>query len=59
MAPMDSGPHYYDPPWHKTNFTNKNNVRPWAKAKRAGLFDGCVTIVSENLNKLISEFEFD
>jgi hypothetical protein len=55
-VPMDNGPHYYDPPWHVTNFTTKNNVRPWWKARNV-LKQCGVTIISENLNKLIFEFK--
>lgn len=51
-VPMDNGPHYYDPPWHKTNFANDHNDRHWIScAKR--VFKGKVKVLSGRLKDLV------
>lgn len=51
-TPMDNGPHYYDPPWHVTNFENSHNIRFWSNAKKR-LFGDRVKIYSNNLKELL------
>lgn len=53
-TPMDNGPHYYEPPWWKTNFDNGKkslgHARYWANAERR-FFKGRVVYYSENLKE--------
>lgn len=49
--PMDNGGHYYDPPWHETNFENDNNERVWQQAA-ARVFHGKVKIISGRFKEL-------
>lgn len=44
-VPMDDGPHYYDPPWLKTNFDNKHIFRAWQNAFDK-IFEGKVELIS-------------
>ena len=50
-VPMDKGPHYYDPPWHKTNFANNHNDRHWQDCARR-VFNGRVRVMSGRLASL-------
>lgn len=53
-TPMDNGPHYYDPPWHKTNFDNRHNARYWANAEKR-FFKGRVVYHSPRLKEAIDD----
>ena len=52
--PMDNGPHYFDPPWVKTNFENEcrdlpdGEIRYWSNAFQKH-FEGKVRIMSGRL----------
>lgn len=53
-TPMDNGPHYYEPPWHKTNFGVDHNYKYWRNAEKR-FFKGRVVYYSENLKRGIED----
>lgn len=50
-APLDSGPHYFDPPWTKTNFERSGGLRMWQDA-RDRYFGGRVFSMSGNTKRI-------
>jgi len=50
-VPLDDGPHYFDPPWGKTNFSRSAGLRQWKS--RWPYFEGKVVPMSGNLKELL------
>lgn len=51
-APLDDGPHYFDPPQAKTNFTRSGGFRQWQDA-RSRYFEGRVRSMSGNTKRIL------
>lgn len=58
-GPLDDSPHYFEPPWMKTNFSREvgdrnGKMRYWTRAKDE-IFGGRVTSVSGRTKELLGE----
>lgn len=51
-APLDDGPHYFDPPWVKTNFSRSGGLREWQN-HRDRFFEGKVISMSGNTKRIL------
>jgi hypothetical protein len=51
-APLDNGPHYFEPPHFKTNFEQSGGFRMWQDARQR-YFEGKVKAISGNLKRIL------
>lgn len=57
-APLDNGPHYFDPPWQPTTFAKCGDFKSWQNA-RDRIFEGRVRSLSGNTKRILEGEDLD